>query len=202
MLPQFVHTAQSLDDFPFLLEVERNRHHTNRQQPFVLRHFRHDRSRASSRATAHSGSDEHHFCSVVEQPFDVLDVALRLFLAHFGVCAGTQTHRAQLQFHGHGRLRERCAIGVAHGESHALDALVIHVSHGILSAATYADDLDDVLRLVFDDAEVNRLFFLFVHICFSVFFALFQKISCKDTTFFRHFQPVTRLARKNQYHLS
>ena len=145
VLPQLVDTLERLHDLAFLLEVERNCHHADGQYAAVLRHLRHHRSRTRARAAAHASRHKHHLRAVVQQPLYVLDVALSLLTPHVGVGTGAQAHRAQLQFHRHGRLRQRSAIGVAHRERHALDALTIHVADGILSAAAHADHLNNIL---------------------------------------------------------
>ena len=96
MLPQFINTAQGLHNLSLLLEVERNRHHTNGQDSTVLCHLRYYGSSTGACAATHAGCHEHHLRAVVEQPLDVFDVAFCLLPAHIGISTGSQAHRAQL----------------------------------------------------------------------------------------------------------
>ena len=45
--------------------------------------------------------------------------------------------------HGHGRVVQCLAVGVAKHERDIVDALVIHVVDGVSATATHADDFDE-----------------------------------------------------------
>ena len=70
--------------------------------------------------------------------------------ALFGSLAGTpravacaEAFLAELQAHGHGRAGKCLAVGVAHHEVHVVNALAVHVVHGVAAATAHADDFND-----------------------------------------------------------
>ena len=97
---------------------------------------------ACAGASAHACGDEHHARAVAEMVSDVVHAGFCLAAAFIGVVAGAEAF-AQQQLVGHGRVVEGLRVGVAHHEGHAVDAFVVHVVHGVASAAAYADYFDD-----------------------------------------------------------
>ena len=149
---QLVHAFQGLHYLTPVLEIKRNGHHANRQQSTLLSHPRHHGSSTSTRAATHRRRHKHHLRLRVYQLLNHVQTALRLFAALLRITACTKTF-AQLQLHGHWRVFQRRAIRVTHRKSHTLNTLVIHSAHGITSAATHANHLDDILHFVLDGSH-------------------------------------------------
>ena len=101
-----------------------------------------DGAGARARATAHASGDEYHLCALVERLAYGVEAFKGVGPSLFGVAPGTQA-RAQLETGGHGRVVERLPVGVAHEEMDVVEALAVHVAHGVVAAAAHADDLDD-----------------------------------------------------------
>ena len=51
----------------------------------------HHRSRSGASAATHSGGDEHHLRTIVQQCANIVNIVFRLTFTHFGICAGTES---------------------------------------------------------------------------------------------------------------
>ena len=115
------------------------------QDAELLGDLRHDRRRARSRAATHAGRDEQHVGT-----FDDLVNPVAIFhcglAAYFGIGAGAESLgdiAADLQRRADAGALQRLGVRVGTDEVDTLDAGIDHVSHGIATAATDTDDLDD-----------------------------------------------------------
>ena len=166
-----------------MLKIKRNGHYADGQQPPVFGDAGHHRRCPCTRTATHGSRHEHHLRVVVEQSFQTVQTAFGLGTSHLGLGTSPQTF-AQLNLHRHGRLCQRGAIGVAYCERYSLNALIIHVAHGITSAATDAHHLNDALHLVFHrHDEVHNIL---IHVFMIVFHSFLAHclFSCKSTHFF------------------
>ena len=59
--------------------------------------------------------------------------------------------------HGHGRVVQSLVVGVAKHERHVVNALAIHVIHGIAATSAYTDDLDDA-AILFGLTEIEDIY--------------------------------------------
>ena len=102
----------------------------------------HDRSRTSACAAAHTGRDEHHSGAVVEEFLDFIDTIQSSLTATLRAVTGSEA-LAELEFVGHGRVAQRLLVCVTKYVGDIVDALVVHVCHGVTAAAANSNHLDD-----------------------------------------------------------
>ncbi len=98
--------------------------------------------------TTHTGRDECHFRAVVEHSSDLVDALHSGLTGTLGAVAGSKTFGTQLQVLGYGRVVQGLRVGVAEHKRHVVDAFTVHVVHGVATATTDSDDLDDALLFV------------------------------------------------------
>ena len=143
MLADFLHTVQCLVYLLVTLPAERNGDDADSQDVHFFGGLCNDRGCACTGAATHSGSDEHHFSTVVQHVLDVLDAFFGCFAGAGGTVAGSQTLFAELQLHRNGGVFQRLVVCVAQHECYIMYAFPVHVVDGITATATYTDDFDD-----------------------------------------------------------
>ena len=148
MLGHLLNAVEGLVYLLGALEAERNGDDAHGENVHVLAGLGNDGRGTRTGAAAHAGGDEGHLGAVVEHAADVVDALEGGLAGARRTVSGPETLLAELQVHGHGRVVEGLGVGVAEHERHVVDALAVHVVHGIAAPTTYADDLDDAVLLV------------------------------------------------------
>ena len=125
-------------------KLERLRHNADRQNALVVRQLRDDRSRARSRAAAHTGGDEDHV-GVFQHLRDSVFGFLGRLLADFGL--GACAHAAGQLFADldlvlAGRLVQILLIGIDCDKLNALYAGRNHSVDNVIAGAADADDFN------------------------------------------------------------
>lgn len=79
---------------------------------------------------------------------------LSLLAPLFGHSADTEARITEKHLDGDGRLGKRLAIGIAYGERHVADALLVHIAHRVTPATANAYDLYYPFRHIDGVAEI------------------------------------------------
>ena len=96
MLTDFLYTVQCLVYLLVAFPTERDGDDTDGQYIHFLGSLRDDGGGTCTRTTAHTGSDEYHFSTVVQHVFNVFDTFFRSLAGTCGTIAGTQSFLTQL----------------------------------------------------------------------------------------------------------
>ena len=155
---------QSLSDFHVALEEEGDSDDTDGQDLHLTGTLGHNRSSASACAAAHAGSDENHSGAVVEEFLDLINTVQSSLTATLRAVSGSEA-LAELEFVGHGRVAQRLLVCVTKYVCDIVDALVVHVCHGVAAAATNSNHLDDagVAGLHYELDATSLCVILFCH---------------------------------------
>ena len=125
-------------------KLERLRHNADRQNALVVRQLRDDRSRARSRAAAHTGGDEDHV-GILQHLRDSVFGFFGRLLADFGLRASAHAAGqlfADLDLVLAGRLVQILLIGIDCDKLNALYAGRNHSVDNVIAGAADADDFN------------------------------------------------------------
>ena len=143
MLADFLHAVQCLVYLLVALPAERDSDDADSQDVHFFGGLCNDRRCTCTCATAHSGSDEYHFSTVVQHGLDVFDALFGCLAGTGRTVSGSQTLFAKLQLHRNGGVFQRLVVCVAQHERYIMYAFPVHVVYGIAATATHTDNFDD-----------------------------------------------------------
>ena len=148
VLRHALHTGECLQNLLLAFPLEWYRDDSHGEDIHRLGYACHFRTGSRSCSATHSGCDEHHLGAVVEHVAYLLFALFSLLLSGLGVVSGSESLFAELQVNRHRRVVESLLVGIAKHESNVVDAFLIHVVHGIATAAAYTNDLYYAVWLV------------------------------------------------------